>query len=103
MTDEELQAAAMRLDNGQNASGLAADFLSAVSASCRDVDHSAEAAAFNRRQYFALEDLYGCFGIFFSLSPCDQTTFRIRLYAEPGRPHELPHLNDLCNDEDVNR
>ena len=37
------------------------------------------------------------------MSPCDQTTFCTRLYVGAGRPHELPPLNDLIDDEESNQ
>jgi len=95
MTKKELQSAALLQDSGQQVTGVAGDFLQAVSTSCRAVGHSPESAAFNRRNYFALEDYFGCSGLFFTTSPCDQDTFRVRLFVGSGRPHELPPLMDL--------
>ena len=63
----------------------AAHFLKAVSTSCKPIGHSTEAAADARKKYFAMRDHFGTQSVFFTFSPCDECSFRVKLYATSGK------------------
>jgi hypothetical protein len=56
------------------------------------VGHSAQAATRNRRLYFAMDDHFGCAALFLTISPCDECTFLLRLFANAGETLQLPNL-----------
>ena len=90
----DLKQAALLKDNDKPAVGVgdAADFLHSVKKSCMPVGHSAQAAARNRRLYFAMDDHFGCAALFLTISPCDECTFWLRLFANSGKTLQLPNL-----------
>ena len=47
---------------------------------------------------FSLWHLFGCPAIFFTVTPCDECSFRVRLYATCSK-HSIPTFNDLTNKE----
>ena len=57
--------------------------MKAVDTSCRSLGHTTEAAKFARKCYFAMMDYFGMNSFFLSVSPCDECSFRVRLYARP--------------------
>ena len=85
-------------DLGHNITGTAGDFLRTVKACCQPIGHSAEAAKYHRRLHFALDDFFGGCALFLTITPCDECTFRVRLFAEAGKAHSLPPLCDDPND-----
>ena len=60
-------------------------FLKAVRTSCRSMGHTKEAAEYARRKCFALQDYFGMHSLFFTITPDDECSFRIMLYANAGR------------------
>ena len=82
-------------DLGHNITGTAGDFLRTVKACFQPIGHSAEAAKYHRQLHFALDDFYGGCALFLTMTPCNECTFRVRLFAEAGKAHSLP---PLCND-----
>ena len=94
LTEDDLKAAVTRKKlrfkpNNLNTGDV---FLNAVSTSCIPVGHSNEAADFGRKKYMALWNLKGPPSAFFTFSPCDECSFRIKLYAD-NKSHKLPSLN----------
>ena len=86
LTVDDVELASKRLSVGLPNNGSAASrLLTAVSASCKPIGHSNEAAADARKKYFALRDYFGPQAVFFTFSPCDECSFRIRLYATSGK------------------
>ena len=72
--------------NGTRQSATAAQkFLKAVRTSCRSMGHTKEAAEYARRKCFALQDYYGMHSLFFTITPDDECSFRIMLYANAGK------------------
>ena len=82
MKEEDL-VAALKEEEGRE-TGVAGRFLKAVSASCRALGHTAEAAKCARRKNFALQEYYGRHSFMLTASPCAENSFRIRLYADSG-------------------
>ena len=82
MKEEDLEAA-LKEEEGRE-TGVAGRFLKAVSASCRALGHTAEAAKCARRKNFALQEYYGRHSFMLTASPCAENSFRIRLYADSG-------------------
>lgn len=74
-------------------------FLRTLTTSCRAMGHTNEAAKESRNKMFALWSVFGEPSIFFTVSPCDETNFRIRLYAKPESFHQLPDYEALSNEE----
>ena len=82
MKEEDLEAA-LKEEEGRE-TGVAGRFLKAVSASCRALGHTAEAAKCARRKNFALQEYHGRHSFMLTASPCAENSFRIRLYADSG-------------------
>jgi hypothetical protein len=57
------------------------ELMKGVSTSCKALGHSPEAAKFARRCCFALVDYFGLNSLFLTITPCDECSFRVRLYA----------------------
>ena len=55
--------------------------LKAINTSCAALGHTSEAAKVARKSYFAYTDHFGLNSIFFSISPNDSKSFRVRLFA----------------------
>ena len=56
--------------------------------------HSNEAANFARHKLFSLCHSFGAPAVFFTITPCDECSFRVRLYAT-CHEHKLPSINDI--------
>ena len=67
-------------------------FLKAVETSCRPLGHSNEAADYALKKYMSLWNHFGPPSIFFTVSPCDEVSFRMKLYATADS-HKLPSLD----------
>lgn len=59
--------------------------LKAVNTSCAALGHTAEAAKVARKSYFAYTDHFGLNSVFFSISPNDSKSFRVRLFADASK------------------
>jgi len=59
-------------------------FVKGVSTCCKALGHTPEAAKFARRECFALSAYFGLNSLFLTVTPCDECSFRVRLYTEPG-------------------
>ena len=55
-----------------------------ISTSCRSLGYTPEAAKHARRNGFAYQDYFGLNSVFVTISPCDECSFRVRLFANPG-------------------
>ncbi len=58
-------------------------FLKGVATTCRSMGHTEESAKFARRCMFAMVDHYGLNSFFWSTTPDDECSFRVRLYSKP--------------------
>ena len=93
ITEEEIKVAANNLTNKIEDSSVAARFLKESVASCSAVGYTSAAAKANRRIMYAFCDAFGIPGVFFSLSPCDECAFRVRLWANAGSQMKMPSLD----------
>lgn len=86
LSPEEIKEAVEYKDlNNTNANTSAGNFLQAVSTCCRSIAYSPEAAKHHRRRYLALAAHLGLKRTFFlTMSPCDECSFRVRLFARAG-------------------
>ena len=87
LSKEDICKAAQRRDNGvaSSANNTASRFLNSISTSCRPVGHSNEAAKYARRQFFSLWTRFGAPSLFYTITPDDECSFRVRLYANGGK------------------
>ena len=93
MTEEQIQNAAKNLDKGIDDHSAAGTFLRKSEASCQSVAYTAAAAKAARRKMYALCDYFGIPSIFFTITPCDECTFRVRLWANAGKRLEMPSVD----------
>ena len=68
-----------------------------ITANCKSVGHSNEAAAVARKKSFATWQYFGAPAVFATASPCDENSLRVRLYAT-SEVHELPNIDDLMDE-----
>ena len=71
----------------------ASSFLKSVTTSCKVVGHTTEAAKDARRKAYAMSDRIGPHSVMFTLTPCDECTFRVRMYANEGKEVNLEMPN----------
>ena len=72
---------------------------SSISISCQSVGQSNDAAKVARKKYFSLWHLFGSPAVFFTVSPCDECSWRVRLYAKANLTHKFPTTEDIMNNE----
>ena len=70
--------------SGDNTNAIANQLLTSVSASCKAMGHTSEAAAHWRRIYFALSDRYGLNAFMLTVTPNDLVNFTVRVIALAG-------------------
>ena len=97
---DSLEQAATLADLGKKVGGIEGALLRNMKANTKCSGYSAEAAKYHRRIHFALCDYFGLPAIFLTITPCDMCTFRVRLFADAGSAHTLPHLSDDPFDPD---
>ena len=82
VTLDEVQTAAKHILSGEKTSN---DTLRKLFASIRgqasSAGHSNEASSFARQKLFSLWHYFGAPAVFFTVTPCDECSFRVRLYA----------------------
>jgi hypothetical protein len=59
------------------------DFLKAITTTSNASGHSDAAAKFARRNALAMLDHHGLNSLFLTTTPCDECSFRVRLYSKP--------------------
>ena len=59
--------------------------VSSITTACKAMGHTAEHAAMARQKQFAMMDLFGMTSLFLTITPDDECSFRVRLYAEPDK------------------
>lgn len=82
--------------SGADTNSTATQLLSSVSASCKAMCHTSEAAAHWRRTYFALSDRCGLNAVMLTVTPNDLANFTVRVIALAGkevRVHKICHVN----------
>jgi hypothetical protein len=71
--------------SGADTNSTANQLLSSVSASCKAMGHTSEAAAYWRRIYFALSDRCGLNAFMLTVTPNDLANFTVRVIAQAGK------------------
>jgi hypothetical protein len=97
--EDDIKKASENLSNGKEDNSTAAQFLKRVEASCSAIGYTDAAAKLNRRYMYAICDYIGIPGVFFSLTPCDECAFRVRLWANAGKQLTMPTLH--CSDSEL--
>ena len=92
LTPEDISRAAARRDDVLPVGGTSGQFLNAVSTSCRSIGYTNEAAAEGRRKFFAMGDYFGESSLFLSITPDDQNSLRVKLYATAAEVCDHPCL-----------
>ena len=60
-----------------------------ITTKCKSLAHTAEAAQDARRHQFTMMDHFGLNSLFLTITPDDECSFRVRLYADPD--NEVRH------------
>jgi len=97
LTDQQIKIAAENITNNIEDNSVAAQFLRRAETSCRSIGYTAAAARANRRLMYGLTDLLGIPHIFFTISPCDECSTRVRLWANAGMTMTMPSIDDPDN------
>lgn len=86
MTIQDIETAMKQEEEGtsRELNSYATTFLKAVSTSCRSMGHTKESAQYARRKCFAMQDYHSMHSLFFTITPDDECSFRIRLYVNAG-------------------
>ena len=94
LTVQEVMTAGLRRRHGVRANlrNTADGFLHAISTACAPIGHSNEAADKARKRYFALWEFFGPGSIFVTVSPCDERSFHLKLFAGQIECKLLPSL-----------
>ena len=56
-----------------------------ITTACKAMGHTSEHAAQARKKQFAMMDHFGMNSLFLTITPDDECSFRVRLYAEPDK------------------
>ena len=100
LTLEDLKAATKCVLGGEQPNSRTIQRLfSSLRISCQSVGQSNEAAKVARKKYFSLWHLFGSPAVFFTVSPCDECSWRVRLYAKANCCHKFPSTQDIMNNE----
>ena len=100
LTKEQIRKAADNMTKGIGDLIIACQFLQKTETSCKSIGYTAAAAArANRRLRYVLCDRYGIPGILFSLTPDDECSFCVRLWANAGEQVKMTSLH--CSDGDL--
>jgi hypothetical protein len=97
LTDSQIKKAAENITNKVEDDSVAAQFLRRTETSCRSIGYTAAAAKANRRLMYGLCDRFGIPHIFFTISPCDECSWRVRLWANAGTTMTMPSIDDPDN------
>ena len=87
-----LEKAATLADLGKQVGSVADRLIETLKGTSRSSGYSKESAKFHCRQHWALCDYFGLPAVFFTITPCDECTFCVRLFADADNPHVLPKL-----------
>ena len=99
VTLSEIEEAGKDCLNGKETKNkVLSKLFSSIKGHCKTIGHSNEAAMAARQKLFSLWHLFGCPAIFFTVTPCDECSFRVRLYATCSK-HSIPTFNDLTKKE----
>ena len=83
-------------ENNPSTDPTTKQFFKSISTSCKAMGHTPEAAQFARRCCFAMQDYFGLNSVFITISPCDECSFRVRLYAMADKSGPGNDWNKVC-------
>ena len=89
----DLTLAQQQENNGsstETTNNCASAFLKSVTTSCKVLGHTTEAAKEARRKVYAMTERYGSHSIMFTVTPCDECTFKVSMYANEGEVLKIP-------------
>ena len=69
------------LNGEQTSNGTLRKLFRSVRGQTSSIGHSSEAASFARQKLFSLWHYFGAPAVFFTVTPCDECSFRVRLYT----------------------
>ena len=96
--DDVEKASKECLENKKSNNEVMSRLFSSISGHCKAIGQSNEAAKDARYSLFSLWHLFGCPAIFFTITPCDLCSFRVRLFATVSE-HSLPTHEDMFDEE----
>ena len=95
LSGEEVQTAMRHILNGEKTSNPTLKKLfTSIRGQSSSIGHSNEAASYARQKLFSLWYYFGAPAVFFTVTPCDECSFRVRLYAT-SKEHALPNINEI--------
>ena len=72
-------------EDDNSLSGPVKMLMKSISTTCQALGHTEDAAKFARKCHFATMDHFGMNSLFLTISPCDECSFRVRLFADPNK------------------
>ena len=97
LSGEEVETAMRHILDGEETSNVTLKKLfTSVRGQSSSIGHSNEAASFARQKLFSLWHYFGAPAVFFTVTPCDECSFRVRLYAT-SKEHTLPSIDQIQN------
>ena len=105
MSVHDLKEASTMLSNNQQDNesdggeqSFAGSFLKSITTMCKVLGHTKEAAQEARKKVYAMTDRFGPHSIFFTITPDDECTFRVRVFAAEGDEIKIPKSD--CSESD---
>ena len=97
ITQKENETAARHILNGEETTNTTLKKLfTSIRGQSSSIGHSNEAASYARQKLFSLLHYFGAPAVFFTVTPCDECSFRVILYAT-SQEHKLPDVDDIEN------
>ena len=98
ITQDHVETAARHiLDGEETENETLKKLFKSIKGQCSSLGHSNEAASFARHKLFSLWHYFGAPAVFFTITPCDECSFRVRLYAT-CKEHSLPSIADMLDE-----
>ena len=95
LSQKEIETAARHILSGEKTKNpILQKLFTNISGHSSSIGHSNEAASHARQKLFSLWHYFGAPAIFFTVTPCDECSFRVRLYAT-SEEHKLPDIKDI--------
>ena len=99
LTQEHVETAARHIVDGEETENETLKRLfKSIKGQSASLGHSNEAATFAIQKLFSLWHYFGAPAVFFTVTPCDECNFCVRLYAT-CKEHILPGINDILDDD----
>ena len=97
VTKQQVEVAAKHLLEGKKTNDtLLQKLFTSIKGQAAAVGHSNEATKEARQRLFSLWHYFGPPCVFFTITPCDECSFRVRLYAT-SQQHDLPSIDTICD------